>query len=63
MAVLFADQSKAFERLGHAWLGEVLARWGPPAWLAEPLLELATRRTVVSPKEGGLGPPRRVLRS
>eukprot|EP00974_Lingulodinium_polyedra_P008745 836263-Lingulodinium_polyedra.AAC.1 len=32
-AVTLADQEKAFERVGHVWLGEVLRRWGVPAWL------------------------------
>eukprot|EP00974_Lingulodinium_polyedra_P005787 549139-Lingulodinium_polyedra.AAC.1 len=32
-AVTLADQEKAFERIGHAWLGQVLRRWRVPAWL------------------------------
>ena len=31
-AVLFADQSKAFERVPHAWLLRVLDAWGLPPW-------------------------------
>eukprot|EP00974_Lingulodinium_polyedra_P001396 131912-Lingulodinium_polyedra.AAC.1 len=32
-AVTFADQEKAFERVGHVWLGQVLRRWRVLVWL------------------------------
>ena len=31
-AVVFADRSKAFERIGIAWLFRVLRRWQLPRW-------------------------------
>eukprot|EP00969_Alexandrium_andersonii_P026295 1147484-Alexandrium_andersonii.AAC.1 len=39
-AARFADQSKAFERIGHRWLRAVLEGWGLPAWAREPLLAM-----------------------
>eukprot|EP00969_Alexandrium_andersonii_P284908 12595086-Alexandrium_andersonii.AAC.1 len=32
-AILFADQSRAFERVGLPWLRMVLERWGMPEWI------------------------------
>ncbi|MFM7986811.1 MAG: reverse transcriptase domain-containing protein, partial [Candidatus Fonsibacter sp.] len=51
-AILFADQSKAFERISHAWMAEVLRRWGLPAWLLAGLMDQAMGRRVFSPAEG-----------
>eukprot|EP00969_Alexandrium_andersonii_P251597 11119034-Alexandrium_andersonii.AAC.1 len=39
-AALFADQSKAFERLGHRWLRMVLEGWNLPSWALEALLSM-----------------------
>ena len=47
-AVLFADQSKAFERLAWSWIAAVLARWRLPPWLLRGLLGLVTGRRVAS---------------
>ena len=46
--VLFADQSKAFERLAWAWIAAVLARWRLPTWLRRGLLGLVIGRRVAS---------------
>ncbi|MFM7989522.1 MAG: reverse transcriptase domain-containing protein, partial [Candidatus Fonsibacter sp.] len=48
-AIVFADQSKAFERLSHPWMAEVLRRWGLPRWLLIGLLDQAVGRQVRSP--------------
>eukprot|EP00969_Alexandrium_andersonii_P058550 2580856-Alexandrium_andersonii.AAC.1 len=53
---LFADQSKAFERLGHLWLRMVLEGWRLPVWALEALLSMVESRSVVAPLPGGLGP-------
>ena len=45
-AVLFADQSKAFERLSLAWFAEVLRRCGMPPWLMRTMLALVMGRAV-----------------
>eukprot|EP00969_Alexandrium_andersonii_P172390 7620584-Alexandrium_andersonii.AAC.1 len=37
---LFADQSKAFERIGHMWRRRVLEGWELPDWAREPLLAM-----------------------
>eukprot|EP00969_Alexandrium_andersonii_P163883 7243181-Alexandrium_andersonii.AAC.1 len=39
-ATLFADQSKAFERIGHLWLRRVFAGWHLPPWALEALLAM-----------------------
>eukprot|EP00972_Heterocapsa_arctica_P067689 9992918-Heterocapsa_arctica.AAC.1 len=39
-AVLLADQSKAFERMGIAWLKLVLHAWNFPKWVQTSLLAL-----------------------
>ena len=59
-AILFADQSKAFERVSHAWLAEVLRRWGLPGWLRWAVMALVAGRAVRGVACGRLG-PRRVL--
>jgi hypothetical protein len=46
--VLFADQSKAFERLAWGWIAAVLERWRLPAWLRRGLLGLVVGRRVAS---------------
>ena len=61
-AVILEDQSKAFERLSHAWLVEVLRRWGLPRWLLRGLLDQVWRRAVRSGLGGRLGPVRLLLR-
>ena len=50
-AVVFEDQSKAFERMSHAWIVEVLRRWNMPRWLVRGRL-FAGRRVPVC--EGNL---------
>eukprot|EP00969_Alexandrium_andersonii_P321201 14192964-Alexandrium_andersonii.AAC.1 len=49
---LFADQSKAFERLGHLWLRRVLEGWQLPTWALEALLSMVELRSVVAPFPG-----------
>eukprot|EP00969_Alexandrium_andersonii_P279999 12377574-Alexandrium_andersonii.AAC.1 len=44
-AALFADQSKAFERLGHLWLRRVLEGWQMPPWALEALLAMVELRS------------------
>ena len=58
--MLFADQSKAFERVSHPWLNEVLRRWGVPDWLRRAVMALVAGRAVRGVVCGRLG-PRRVL--
>eukprot|EP00969_Alexandrium_andersonii_P333049 14719073-Alexandrium_andersonii.AAC.1 len=53
-AALFADQSKAFERLGHRWLRAVLDGWHLPRWALEALLSMVEFRSVVAPLTGSL---------
>eukprot|EP00969_Alexandrium_andersonii_P177094 7830921-Alexandrium_andersonii.AAC.1 len=48
-AALFADQSKAFEQIGHRWLRAVLEGWGLPDWAREALLAMVEFRSVVAP--------------
>eukprot|EP00969_Alexandrium_andersonii_P299413 13237626-Alexandrium_andersonii.AAC.1 len=62
-AALFADQSKAFERIGHRWLREVLVGWGLPVWARGALLAMVELRSVVAPLAGSLGPERHLARS
>eukprot|EP00969_Alexandrium_andersonii_P179565 7937991-Alexandrium_andersonii.AAC.1 len=57
-AALFADQSKAFERIGHRWLRAVLEGWALPVWAKEALLAMVEWRGVVAPLAGSLGPER-----
>ena len=45
-AVVFADQSKAFERVSYTWLRQVLEGWNMPRWLIRALLMLVTGRSV-----------------
>ena len=47
-AALFADQSKAFERMAWCWLSEVLRRWRMPHWLMWGLLSLVIGRRVAT---------------
>eukprot|EP00974_Lingulodinium_polyedra_P052394 5039775-Lingulodinium_polyedra.AAC.1 len=55
-AVTLADQEKAFERIGRAWLGEVLRRWRVPAWLLGAACALVCGRTGTARAEKGFGP-------
>eukprot|EP00969_Alexandrium_andersonii_P190424 8412588-Alexandrium_andersonii.AAC.1 len=43
-ASLFADQSRAFERVGLRWLRMVLERWSMPDWIAHCLWALVSDR-------------------
>ena len=61
-AVVFEDQSKAFERMPHAWLVEVLRRWRMPRWLIRGLLDQVFRRAVRAGLRGRLGEMRVLLR-
>ena len=62
-AVLFADQSKAFERLSLQFLAHLLRRWGLPVWVQHALLSLVAQRDVQTCKGPYVGPKRRLLRS
>ena len=53
-AALFADQSKAFERLAWRWIAAVLDRWRLPAWLRRGLLGLIVGRRVASRLPNGV---------
>lgn len=59
-AILFADQSKAFERLGHDRLNRVLRGWRMPGWLRWGLLGVCAGRAVRSASALGLGPARAI---
>ena len=48
-AVWLADQSWAFERVGHAWLWAAARAHSPPPWVMEGLLHLAFDRMVSPP--------------
>eukprot|EP00974_Lingulodinium_polyedra_P035886 3443802-Lingulodinium_polyedra.AAC.1 len=50
-AVTLVDQEKAFERIGHDWLGQVLRRWHVPAWLLNTACPLVCGRTAVARTE------------
>ena len=58
--VLFADQSKAFERLSLAWYAKVLAGWGLPMWIQRGMLALVVGRAVQA-LVGGCPLPLRLL--
>ena len=60
---LFADQSKAFERLSLAWYAKVLAGWGLPQWIQRGLLALVVGRAVQALVGGRPGPLRHLSRS
>ena len=59
-AVLCADQSKAFERMSHAWLTMVLQRWRMPAWATRGYLAGMVGRSVVSCSPQGTQRPRKL---
>ena len=61
-AVVFEDQSKAFERMSHAWIVEVLRRWILPRWLMRGLLDQIIRRAVCACLRGRLGEARLLRR-
>eukprot|EP00972_Heterocapsa_arctica_P010313 1515321-Heterocapsa_arctica.AAC.1 len=61
-AVVLADQSKAFERMGLAWLRLVLDAWDFPAWVRESLLALVSGRGVRACIAGGMGAIRAIRR-
>ena len=62
-AIFYADQSKAFEPMSHAWMDQVMARWGFPRWLRRALMALTKGRKVRAGVMGGVGPARTLLRS
>ncbi|MFM7987922.1 MAG: hypothetical protein ACKPKO_52275, partial [Candidatus Fonsibacter sp.] len=45
-AVMFAYQSKAFDRLSHTWMVAVFRRWRLIGWLLHGFLDQAVGRTV-----------------
>ena len=54
-AVVLADQSKAFERMGMAWLRKVMQGWRFPAWVQEAFDSLLRERGVRACIGGVLG--------
>ena len=62
-ACLFADQSKAFERLSHAWLHKVLRKWGLPKWMITGLMAITAGRAVRAKHGEKLTEPRGLARS
>ena len=61
-AVVFEAQSKAFERISHAWVAEILRPWRIPRWLVRGLLDQAVRRAVRVGLRGKFGAIRLILR-
>lgn len=59
-AVMCADQSKAFERMGHPWLTSVCLRWRMPVWAIRGFLTGMVGRFVVSCSSAGMREPRRL---
>lgn len=59
-AVLFADQSKAFERVSLGWLRDVLHGWHLPHWTINAFLSMVLGR-VVRQGNGGQRCPARML--
>ena len=59
-AVLCADQSKAFERMSHSWLGSILHRWRMPPWAVRGFLAGMVGRSVVGCSPDGMQRPRRL---
>ena len=59
-ANLFADQSKAFERLGWLWFSLILTGWQPSRWISRAMLALARNRRVQACLRGRPGPVRRL---
>ena len=55
-AVFLADQEKAFERVGHAWLQCVMDAWDFPPWVKAAFNFLMKNRSVRSVIGGKLGP-------
>eukprot|EP00969_Alexandrium_andersonii_P103163 4552145-Alexandrium_andersonii.AAC.1 len=47
-AAVFADQSKAFERISWDWIRRVLEGLGIPPWLRHAFLALVAQRVVVA---------------
>jgi hypothetical protein len=60
-AVVFADQSKAFERIGLVWLHAILVGWRLARWAVHAFLVLIMGRTICHVRGGWMG-PRRELR-
>jgi len=60
-AALLGDQSKAFERVSHAWIQQVMCGWRFPDWLVRSVLAVTVNRTIRSCTPQGLGPPRRLM--
>eukprot|EP00969_Alexandrium_andersonii_P029250 1276577-Alexandrium_andersonii.AAC.1 len=61
-AILFADQSGAFERVGLPWLRLVFERWGMPDWIVRCLWALVSDRAGCAAGESSLGPRRGLAR-
>ena len=61
-AVVFEDQSKAFERIVNAGVAGVLRRWQMPRWLVRGLLDPVVRRAIRAGLHGKLGGIRLLLR-
>ena len=57
-ADVFADQSKAFERLSIPWLTLVMEGWDFPKWVIECFLALIAGRSVRTCIGGKMGPAR-----
>ena len=57
-AIVFADQSKAFERLSHTWVDESLSLWNMPPWIHNSPTALIQGRSAVTNNAGTLGKPR-----
>ena len=62
-ATVFADQSKAFERISLDWIHRVLQGWRLPRWLLRGVARLLTGRAVCASGPRGRGPLRTLLRS
>ena len=61
-AVVFADQSTAFARVGFDWIRRVLACWNRPAWLQRAVVNLTVGRLTRAASPAGLGPSRALMR-
>ena len=59
-AVVFADQSKAFERVGTAWVLKVMQGWKMPAWVQHSLLNMMEGRSVRTRVKASLSKPRQL---
>ena len=55
-AAFFADQSKAFERVGYKWFFKVMEGWKFPRWVVRSLAALTVNRKIQMRINGWLGP-------